>query len=189
LADYEEVEVPEVEGQPIMVRKMNYAGRVVYSWSGLLVQTAAEELVVHAIFPQVRSKPPVIDGVPFLRGDIFTEYYYRDRWYNVFHIADPSGRHKGWYCNVSQPAQVDADGIAFVDMELDLFVHPDGRFVVLDEDEFTEAEPGYRVEDVAAARGGLEALIRLAEGNHLPRPFVGGAGTQDVALRPTPGGG
>jgi protein associated with RNAse G/E len=120
-------------------------------------------VVVHAVFPLIGKEPPVVDGVPFCSGDVFTEFYYVDRWYNVFHITDPEGHHKGWYCNVAQPAMLDDDGVAFVDMALDLFVHPDGRYAVLDEDEFAMAA------DVRA-RSALDELIELARHNTLPAP-------------------
>src|SRR6266545_1065838 len=150
-------------GEQITVRKLDYTGRVVYAWSGSLVE-ARDAFVVHALFPTPKRGPVVIDGVPFCAGDVFTEFYYPDRWYNVFHIADPSGQHKGWYCNVAKPAIVDDQGIAFVDMALDLFVHPDGRHTVLDEDEFAEGEGAvYLPDDVRSARAGLDDLIRLAE--------------------------
>ena len=156
-------------GETVRVRKLGYDGRMVLSWSGALVR-AEKELVVHARFPLIGKEPPVIDGVPFCDGDIFTEFYYPDRWYNIFHISDPSGRHKGWYCNVAQPAILETDGIAFIDMALDLFVHPDGHYTVLDEDEFAEASSIYNPADVQSAREGLAQLIRLAEANLLPAP-------------------
>jgi uncharacterized protein len=156
-------------GETVRVRKLGYDGRVVYSWSGALVR-ADDTFVVHARFPLIGKEQPVIDGVPFCDGDIFTEFYYPDRWYNIFHITDPSGCHKGWYCNVAQPASMDDEGIAFVDMALDLFVHPDGHYTVLDEDEFVDA--AYGADDIRAARAGLEDLIKLAEGWKLPSPSV-----------------
>ncbi len=155
----------------IAVRKLEYgSGRVVYSWSGALLRRSEEGLVVLAIFPAF-PRETVVDGVPFCAGDIFTEYYYPDRWYNVFHIADPSGQHKGWYCNVAQPAIVDDLGIAFVDMALDLFVHPNGRYTVLDEDEFAVAVAAlYSPEDVELARSALDDLIRVTQEGRLPAP-------------------
>ena len=113
----------------------------------------------------------MVDGVPFDPGDLFTEYYYPGCWYNVFHIADPEGRSKGWYCNVTRPPDLTADTISYIDLALDLFVHPDGRYSVLDEDEFAEASAGiYDATDVEQARRGLEALILLVRQGELPAP-------------------
>ena len=86
-------------------------------------------------------------------------------------MRSPQGEPKGWYCNVTTPASFDADGIRYVDLALDLFVHPDGRFTVLDEDEFALACGDYRPEDAAQARTALQELIALATEGRLPAPL------------------
>lgn len=162
-------------GDAVVVRKLEYGTeRTVIAWSGTVVERTGDTIAVRAIFAPKRPDPIVVDGVPFCAGDIFTEYYFLDRWYNIFHIADGSGQSKGWYCNVTCPAVFDDEGIGFVDMALDLFVHPEGRFTVLDEDEFACAsEQLYRPEDAAQARVGLDQLIRLAVDGLLPNPAHG----------------
>jgi protein associated with RNAse G/E len=154
------------------VRKLEYgSGRPTLAWTGTLLSCNSEQLVIRAVFAPRTDRRIVVDGVPFDRGDIFTEYYPLGCWYNVFHIADPFGRVKGWYCNVTLPPVLDAGGIAFTDMALDLFVHPDGAATVLDEDEFAAAsETLYRADDARAARSGLVELQRLADGRLLPSP-------------------
>lgn len=47
---------------------------------------------------------------------------------------------KGWYCNLSKPAELGEDEILFRDLALDLIVYPDGRQEELDWDEFEELE-------------------------------------------------
>jgi protein associated with RNAse G/E len=76
-------------------------------------------------------------GILLKQGDRFVETYDSTQWYNIFEMYDrDDGARKGWYCNVTRPA-VFADGlITYVDLALDLLVYPDGRQLVLDEDEF-----------------------------------------------------
>ena len=69
-------------------------------------------------------------------GDRWTEYFYADRWYNIFEIHASDGRLKGWYCNVTRPASIGNGEVAAEDLALDLWVAPDGEPQVLDEDEF-----------------------------------------------------
>ena len=76
----------------------------------------------------------------FETGDRFTEWYFTDRWYNIFEIASPDGTLKGWYCNVAEPAEIGDDAIRCRDLLLDLWVSPTGATLILDEDEFA-AEP------------------------------------------------
>src|SRR5205085_3530918 len=75
--------------------------------------------------------------VVFRRGDTFIEWYYSERWYNVFELYDvDDGQHKGWYCNITRPAKISEDLITADDLALDVFVTPEGEITVLDEDEF-----------------------------------------------------
>ncbi len=159
-------------GEMALVRKLEYAtGHVLISWPGTLVQLTDEIAVIRAAFASISGNPVFVDGVPFSVGDVFTEFYFLRRWYNVFHIAGADGRHKGWYCNVTKLPTLDESSISFVDLALDLFAHPDGRFTVLDEDEF-EAAIGtlYAEDDVARARDAIGELVDLARERKLPTP-------------------
>lgn len=159
-------------GQMVLVRKLDYAtGHVLLSWPGTLLELNDQRAVVRAPFAGLGPDPVTVDGVPFLAGDTFTEFYFLACWYNVFHIADADGRRKGWYCNVTRPPTVDESAISFVDLALDLFAHPDGSFAVLDEDDFAAAsEQLYSSDDVAQARLAIDKLADLARGGRLPTP-------------------
>lgn len=41
--------------------------------------------------------------VRFGPGDVFTEHYWRDRWYAVKEVRTGGGTLKGWYCDVTRP--------------------------------------------------------------------------------------
>ena len=96
----------------------------------------------------------------FEPGDTFTEYYYSDRWYNIFDILDVNGKRKGWYCNVAQPAVIFDDHIEQIDLLLDVWVNPQGKPLLLDEDEFA-ASTTLGEEQRKGAREGLNALLQL----------------------------
>jgi hypothetical protein len=75
--------------------------------------------------------------VVFRRGDIFTEWFYSDRWYNVFRVEDgQTGALKGWYCNITRPATITDDSVRADDLALDIYVLPNGNILLLDEEEF-----------------------------------------------------
>jgi hypothetical protein len=102
--------------------------------------------------------------VRFERGDVFTEYYWRDRWYAVKEVRDAAGVCKGWYCDVTRPAVLTGTELVVEDLDLDLWRSADGTDVRrLDEDEFAasglaERDPGA----AAAAVAALDELERLA---------------------------
>ena len=106
--------------------------------------------------------------VRFEPGDVFTEHYWRDRWYAVKEVHGPDGVLKGWYCDITRPASVSEGELVVEDLDLDLWRSADGRTVLrLDEDEF--AESGLETTDpqaAAAARSTLDELeLRAREGD------------------------
>ncbi|MEV6674995.1 DUF402 domain-containing protein [Streptomyces sp. NPDC051162] len=98
--------------------------------------------------------------VRFEHGDVFTEHYWRDRWYAVKEVRSADGALKGWYCDITRPATVDGRTLVVEDLDLDLWVSADGGTVLrLDEDEFEES--GLRARDPEAADRACEALDAL----------------------------
>jgi hypothetical protein len=98
--------------------------------------------------------------VRFEPGDVFTEHYWRHRWYAVKEVRDAAGALKGRYCDITRPALVTADGLTVADLDLDLWVAAGGGDVRrLDEDEFEAS--GLAAADPQAARQALRALDEL----------------------------
>jgi predicted RNA-binding protein associated with RNAse of E/G family len=59
--------------------------------------------------------------------------------------------------------------LGYVDLALDVFVHPDGQYLVLDEDEFAALKRAtLRPEDAAQAEQGLAELLALIAADRLP---------------------
>jgi predicted RNA-binding protein associated with RNAse of E/G family len=102
--------------------------------------------------------------IVFEPGDVFTEHYWRDRWYAVKEVRAAGGPVKGWYTDIARPVRVIGPTLVSEDLELDLWVSGDRRTIIrLDEDEF-EARGLERTDPVAArrARAALDDLAALA---------------------------
>lgn len=114
--------------------------------------------------------------VRFEPGDVFTEHYWRDRWYAVKEVRAADGTVKGWYCDVTRPADVGPHGIVVEDLDLDLWRSADGGTVLrLDEDEFAASGIEDRDPEAAAsARRSLDELEALARAGNFPE-LLGGA--------------
>lgn len=139
--------------QRIKVQKKNPAGAVTYEYEGVLLSHEGNVITLEALFD--RADMPFMDVV-FKKGDRFVEYYYTDRWYNIFAIHDrEDDRVKGWYCNIGEPAVIEDGVVSYVDLALDLWVSVNGKQTVLDEDEFKALELDAELEQ--------KALIALQE--------------------------
>lgn len=141
----------------ITVVKQDHNGIEKWRYSGKLLSREGATLVLEARF---QSEDTVYHGISFNKGDRFLETYYTDRWYNIYEIHDRDDDHlKGWYCNVCHPAIFEEDQVSFRDLALDLLVYPDGRQLVLDEDEFAAAMLPKDIR--ASALQGLKELQEL----------------------------
>ncbi len=150
----------------LRVLKLRYDGSVIFGWSAHLLERTPEHVLLAGLFNGHRRD---LGYMVLDRGDLFLEWYYFGRWYNVFQIYGVGGIFKGWYCNVGMPPHL-ADGeLSYVDLALDVYVYPDGRHLVLDEDEFAELKRAtLRPEDAALAQQGLEELLELVRAARLP---------------------
>ncbi|WP_328325120.1 MULTISPECIES: DUF402 domain-containing protein [unclassified Streptomyces] len=98
--------------------------------------------------------------VRFEPGDVFTEHYWRDRWYAVKEVRTGAGELKGWYCDVTRPAELREGELVVEDLDLDLWVSVDGAEILrLDEDEFEAS--GLAGRDPEAVRQAVQALDEL----------------------------
>ncbi|HZM24667.1 MAG TPA: DUF402 domain-containing protein [Anaerolineales bacterium] len=141
----------------IKVQKRNLGGEVVYEYEGELLHQAENSVTLEALF--TRDDLPFM-GVVLKKDDRFVEYYYSDRWYNIFEIHDRDDDSlKGWYCNIGMPAVIEDGIVSYVDLALDLWVSTSGDQTVLDDDEFESL--GLSEELRASALNGLEELKLL----------------------------
>jgi uncharacterized protein len=151
-------------GRRIVVHKLNRAGAVAVTYEATLAERLPDGVRLEATW----TRPPLALGyTTFETGDRFIEWYYADRWYNIFEIHAANGGLKGWYCNIAEPAQIGADAIRYCDLLLDLWVRPNGETLPLDEDEFA-AEPALTAEQRSRALAALAALQRLVRERRPP---------------------
>jgi len=148
----------------ITVHKLDHLGHEKIAYTGEVIERTEHMIVVVATFT-ARDRME-LDYVTLMKGDTFVEYFYTDRWYNVFAIFDANDkRFKGWYCNLTRSARFESDHIWAEDLALDYFVQSDGTEFVLDEDEFaTLGVDELEAQNVRAALAELQSLAARREG-------------------------
>ena len=154
-------------GSEIVVRVLKYDGlehrrwpaRIAKSDGPLLdLDTVFEDEIEHDLLGTISS------------GTISTEYYWLDRWYNVFRFSDHDRKLKNYYCNVNQPPSFDGRVLSYIDLDIDVLVAPDLTYKILDVEDFEENARRYAYpEEVQAnARRALAELTGLIESRAFP---------------------
>lgn len=143
----------------ITVVKLDHTGRKVLSYTGRVLARGEGWVQVEARY---HFQPMTVADVLIRPGDRFVEWYDCRLWYTIYQVHDVDDNHvKGWYCDIVRPLVEWSQSVVFHDLALDLWVWPDGRLLVLDEDEF--AVLPLADDERAAALAALESLRRAVQ--------------------------
>lgn len=136
---------------------LKYDGHERRRWSAQVVKQVGPLIVLDAVFDEEINHDLL--GTIAL-GTVSKEYYWLDRWYNVFRFNDR------FYCNVTQPPSFDGATLTYVDLEIDVLVESDFSYQVLDLEDFENYS--YPTDLKKKARQALEELISLVEARSFP---------------------
>ncbi|MBD0370816.1 MAG: DUF402 domain-containing protein [Pyrinomonadaceae bacterium] len=153
--------------QEIAVRVLKYDGTLHREWRAHVSERAESLLVLDAEFEEEVNHSRL--GL-IRRGTVSVEYYWLDRWYNVFRFLEPDGSLKIFYCNVNMPPALDGRVLTYVDLDIDMIVFPDLSIEILDLDEF-EANAlrySYPAHVKSGAHKALDELQSLIETRAFP---------------------
>jgi protein associated with RNAse G/E len=156
-----------VEGSKILVTVRKHDGREHRRWRARVAKYEGSLLILDAVFEE-EIKHDLLGTIAL--GTVSTEYYWLDRWYNVFRFTDNNGKLKSFYCNVNQPPSFDGRVLSYIDLDIDVLVAPDLTYKILDLDDFEANARAYAYpEDVQAnAHGALKELTQLIEARAFP---------------------
>jgi len=93
-------------------------------------------------------------------GTVSKEYYWLDRWYNIFRFNDR------FYCNVTMPPSFEDAVLTYVDLDIDVLVESGFSYRILDLEDFENYS--YPTGVTVKARQALEELIGLVEARSFP---------------------
>ncbi len=140
-------------------------GKEARAWEQELLADTEEMIVSSFVF---RLKKPFIakedilieDGYHGVLFDLF------DRWFNVVKVFDKEKRFTGYYSDIRTPPKRTKEGIRATDLILDIWVDVRGDYIVLDQDEFREAELN---DDMRRKVMGVrDSLIEMIEAGDYP---------------------
>ncbi|MCY4105549.1 MAG: DUF402 domain-containing protein [Chloroflexi bacterium] len=94
----------------------------------------ATSICLRAVFTRADT---AVGSIHLREGDRLTEWFFTDRWYNVFLIRNEhTMEEKGWYCNFTRPAEMGDDFVVADDLSLDLAITPTKQIQILDLKEY-----------------------------------------------------
>jgi uncharacterized protein len=103
-------------------------------------------------------------------GTISQEYYWLDRWFNIFRFAQPSGELRNYYCNVNVPPLFEGHALTYIDLDIDILVQPDFSYRIVDLDEFEHNANLYHYPELIRqnAAQAMETLVQMIEMRTFP---------------------
>ena len=150
-----------------LVRTRKYDGTIRREWNCEFIGRESELLRFVGAFSDdiLHSELGLIK-----KGTISYEYYWLDRWYNVFRFHEPDGTFRNYYCNIIMPPTFDNGVLDYVDLDVDILVLPDWSIAVLDQDEFNENSSRYGYPEELRSKVGetIEDLKDLISQRHFP---------------------
>jgi len=151
----------------ITVKVVKHDGSEHRRWQATIAQQDDSLLVLDAEFD--------IDVTHELLGEIrrgtrTVEYYWFNRWYNVFRFLAEDGSTGLWYCNINKPPVLSQGLLTYIDLDIDILVQPDLSYQLMDLDEFeVNAERyHYSAEEHRQAHLATEELISLIQRREFP---------------------
>lgn len=121
------------------VREKEYVYIQSYKHDGSLHRTWAKGFVIEANASRIvlvtnRALVSEADGRKWVTREPAICFFYPDLWFNVISMIRKTGIH--YYCNIASPSLYDGEAIKNIDYDLDVKVSPQGKWTILDEDEY-----------------------------------------------------
>jgi len=158
--------------QRVTIISRKFDGTTSRSWECVLLERSDDLLTFRGEFAFDVDHP----HLGFIRrGTVSYEYYWLDRWYNVFRFHEPEGELRNYYCNINMPPRFEKGVLDYIDLDVDLLVSSEFNYQVLDLDDFevNAARFGYSDELKSKVDANLEVLIGMIERRDFP--FVSAA--------------
>lgn len=157
----------DASSKAIMVRTYKYDGTEHRHWQAQISLQQDSLIILDAKFEEEIQHPLLGTISP---ETLSIEYYWLDRWYNIFRFVDPTGALRNFYCNVNVPPVFEKNVLSYIDLDIDILVAPDFSYSILDEDEFAiNAERfNYPIEVRQRSLKALEELVALIEKRAFP---------------------
>jgi uncharacterized protein len=153
--------------QKVIINSRKFDGKIHRSWKAEFIEKQDSLLIFVGEFEEevCHSKLGVIR-----RGTISYEYYWLNRWFNVFKFHEPEGELRNFYCNLNLPPKFENNVLDYIDLDIDVLVSKNFDIEILDRDEFDENSKlfGYSDKLITKTFEALKDILQLIEVRAFP---------------------
>lgn len=151
----------------IGVRVLKYDGTEYRRWQATLSRRESSLIVLDAEFDD-DIEHDLLGQIPC--GTRTVEYYWLERWYNIFQFMKDDGGTRLFYCNVNMPPRFEDDLLTYIDLDIDVLVQPDLSYQIIDLEEFEMNAEKYRYPNqvTANAQASVNELISMIDKRAFP---------------------
>ncbi|MFV0387194.1 MAG: DUF402 domain-containing protein [Pyrinomonadaceae bacterium] len=151
----------------IIINALKFDGSVHRTWKASIIGRNGNLLVFRGRF-EIEVTHPLLGTIE--EGTISYEYFWLDKWYNVFRFHKPNGEFRNFYCNVNQPPKFENGVLSFVDLDYDIIVDENFDYSIVDETDFEENKIrfGYPQAVIVGSLNALEELKSLISKRKFP---------------------
>lgn len=121
------------EMDEVYIQSFKHDGSLHRTWAKGIILEHSEERIVLLTNKAIVTEA---DGRTWVTREPAICFFYPDKWYNVISMIRKTGVH--YYCNLASPSLYDGEAIKNIDYDLDVKVLPEGKYYILDEDEYAQ---------------------------------------------------
>lgn len=156
-----------IQNKDFIINSLKLDGKIHRAWKATLINETSEIIIFEGVFDKEIKHSHL--GV-IRRGTVSREFYWKNRWYNVFRFHEPTGDLRNFYCNINKPPVIESSVLNYIDLDVDVLVWKDFSFEILDLEEFEEnAEKfNYSLELREKVNQSLEELLELIRNRKFP---------------------
>ncbi len=119
------------EGEFITIKSYKHDGSLHRTWRDTMILKTSDQSIIGCNDHTLVTES---NGRRWMTREAALLYYHKHFWFNI--VAMIRKRGVTYYCNLASPYVVDAEGIKYIDYDLDIKVFPDGEKQLLDVDEY-----------------------------------------------------
>jgi len=134
----------------------------------LLLEDAEGVVTLNILDP---TEPIIVNGLTVVdKGHLGVWYVSSSEWHDVGAVYNPEKAFMGYYSDIATPIKRLSNGYAMTDLFLDLWVSPDGKHTVLDQDQFDNAvaKGWLNTNQIKRAKTELANLIKAVKSKRFP---------------------